>query len=181
MKSIKKRVYAVYANDGCQGYNIGLPLALYPFQSAAESSPECENLRGYANICGVNLCCFEDICYIYNKEIKPQEIIGSGGIGVPVNAFRVEYIPSGQKGGGWGNNGDKTVYVIGNDKLIEFLEGDNYRATVYKVILTRDSDEYFQLEYSSSFKVNSFILSRELAIKHALSKLTEEERKLLGV
>lgn len=181
MKSIKKQVWAVYSSDGCQGYNSGPPLALYPFKAAADASTECANLRGYANISSLNLCCFEDVCYIYNKEIKTQEVVGSGGIGVPVNGYRVEYIPSGQRGSGWGNNGEKTIYIIGEDKLIEFLKGDNYRATVYKVILTRDADEYFQLEYDRPFKVNSFVMSRELAIKNALGKLSEEEKKLLGV
>jgi len=179
MKSIKKRVFAVYQNDGCQGYNTGLPLALYPFASAAEASPECLNMRGYANISGVSLCCFEDVNYIYKKEIKNQDVLGACGIGVPVNAFKVEFIPKGHVS--IYNNRDEFKYIIGEDKLIEFIRGDNYRVTIFKVILTRDSDEYFELEYADSFKVNSFTMSRELAIKNALGKLTEEERKLLGV
>lgn len=181
MKSIKKQVWAVYQNDGCQGYSVGLPLALYPFQSAAQGSEEAQNQRGYSNIEKVNLCCFEDVCFIYEKEIQNNSILGSCGIGAPVNGYRVEYIPKGGRGSGWGNNNDKTVYIIGENHLVEFLKSDLYRATVYKTFLTRDESEYFELKYLESFKVNSFVMSRELAIKNALSKLTTEEQKLLGL
>ena len=180
MKAIQKQVFAVYANDGCQGYSIGLPLALYPFKAAAEASPECCNLGGYSNVTQVNLCCFEDACYIYKSTINNKDIIGGCGIGIPINAFKVEYIEK-VSSIRYGDNNDKTKYITNESDLIKFLNQDNYRVILYKTILTRDEDKYFELKYANTFKVNPFTLSRELAVKHALSKLSDEEKKLLGV
>jgi hypothetical protein len=42
-------------------------------------------------------------------------------------------------------------------------------------------DNYYLLSKQEPITINKFIMSHQLAVAHAKSKLTEEEQKLLGL
>jgi hypothetical protein len=173
MKAILKQVWAVYNTDG-SGYNSGPPMALYPIKAAAEASEEFVNQRGYGSVSPVKACQFEDVIYIYESEVPNQKVKGGCGIGAFVNAFKIEYTIRGERE-------DKVEYIIGDENLLKALNSKYYSVRIYPVYLTRDEDKYFILSWPNTFAIKSFTMSRELAVKHALSKLTSEEKKLLGV
>ena len=169
MKAIIKTAYGVYSTDD-RGYNQGEPLAIYPFQAAAEASEENKNLRGYSHVCRIELLQFEELTYILEKKIQKDAVIGNVRLGLPEKAYQdYQY-----------KDFDNSKFIIGNDNLYKYLE-ERKRASLSCIWLTRDESDFFILKSDKTFCIKPFVLSRELAIKNALGKLTEEERKLLGL
>lgn len=170
MKAIIKTAFAIYSADD-RGYSYGEPLAVYPFKAAAEASEENKILQGYSYIGRIELLQFEDTSYVLEKRIQKDAVIGNVRLGIPEKAYQdYQYKDS------W----DKSKFIVGNDRLIEYLEKEK-RANLSFVWLTRDESDFFVLKSDKTVTVKPFVMSRELAVRHAMDKLTEEERKLLGL
>jgi len=170
MKATIKEAYAVYSTDD-RGYNMGDPLALYPFCAAAEGSAEYKKLNGYSHIVKIELLNFEDVNYLLEKEINKNKVSGSLPIALPKQGYKHYSYHD-----GW----DKSFYFADEDSLLNYIKKEK-TANISSVILFRDIENFYLLKSEKTFIVNSFVMSRELAIQNAMNKLTEEERKLLGL
>lgn len=176
MKAIKKTAFAVYSTDD-RGYSYSDPISIYPFKAAAEASSEYKAMKGYGGVSRVELIQFEDVCYILEKEVRKEKVINSKAVklGVPQKCYSdYSYVNS---------YDETTVYIVGDDELISYLNTKKKKesASISTKVITKDEDSFFILASETAFTIKPFLLSRELAIANALDKLTEEERKLLGL
>lgn len=170
MKATIKEAYAVYSTDG-SGYNHGDPIAIYPFYAAAEGSTEYKKLNGYGHISSIKLLNFEDVNYLFDQKIDNNKVLGSFPIALPKQGYKHYSYHD-----GW----DKSFYFADEDSLLSYIKKEKV-ANISSVILFRDIENFYLLKSEKTFTVNSFVMSRELAIQNAMNKLTEEERKLLGL
>jgi hypothetical protein len=90
---------------------------------------------------------------------------------VPIKCYR-DYI--------YKDGFDETKYIIGDGALLYYLDVKK-SASISKGWITRDEDNFYVLKSDKTFTIKPFTLSRELAIQEALGKLTDEEKKLLGL
>lgn len=172
MNAIIKKAYAVYSTDS-RGYAQGEPISIYLLYAAAEASNEYKNLMGYGCITPIELLQFEDINYLLNWKIDKSKVIGKLKLGEPTKCYQ-DYI--------YEDRWDKSVYIIGDEELIKYIDGQENRSiSIYKKYIIKDSNDYYILRSDKTYNLKSFILTRDIAVKHALGKLTEEEKKLLGL
>lgn len=172
MNATIKTAYAVYSGDE-RGYSRGDPLSIYPFQAAAANSEENKRQGGYGVIHKVELLNFEDVNFLLDKKIEKKNVVGTVPIGVPTKGYR-DYI--------YNHSFEETKYLVGEKNLITYLDFDTTKsASISKVWLFTDDDNYYVLKSDKNFKIAPFIASRELAVQNALDKLTEEEKGLLGL
>ena len=170
MKAETQRIYAVHSTDGYTTSKNAL--AYYPIRAAAEGSPEAANLRGYSHICNVDVIKFDELIYVFSKEINKQSVLGNCPAYTVVACYQdSSYV----------NGFDKTRYYIGNEEVLKILnDGGNH--SLRKMFLIKDGeDNYYLLSKQEPITINKFIMSHQLAVAHAKSKLTEEEQKLLGL
>ncbi len=79
------------------------------------------------------------------------------------------------------------LYVSrGNDVMVgEINDIDKFverkPTTIKKITILSFGSEFWTIPFDKPIKLETVKMSRELAIKHALSKLTDEEKKLLGL
>jgi hypothetical protein len=164
MKSQIVEYYGVYNTDD-RGYNIGPPVSIWPIKAAAVAK-DC-----YQNVYAVNILKIEDCNYIVKKEIHKDSLLGKVKSFIPTPGY-YEHI--------YENGFDKSKYYYG-DKLILEVLSDQKSHSLRKIYLISDGEKTYELEFPDEVKVEKLIMSRELAINHALSKLTDEEKGLLGL
>jgi hypothetical protein len=164
MKSQIVEYYGVYNTDD-RGYNVGRPVSIWPIKAAAVAK-DC-----YQNVYAVNILKIEDCNYIVEKEINKDSVFGKIKSFIPTPAY-YDYI--------YENGFDKSKYYYG-DKLILELFSDGKYHNVKKVYLISDGEKIYLLTFPDEVTVEKLIMSRELAINHALGKLTDEEKGLLGL
>ncbi len=169
MKAEKQQVWGVYPSDG---YTSGNCIAYYPLKAAAEASPENAAQRGYSGIYAVDIIKFDDLVYVFDKEVSKDKVLGHVPTYTPTPCY-CEYVYS-------NGYGDKSMYYVGEDELLKTLDDGNQHQ-IRKGYLLYDGSTYFLLKEEEPIKINSFLMSREIATQHALSKLTEEEKGLLGL
>jgi hypothetical protein len=170
MKAIKKEAFAVYRGDG-QGYPVGEPLSVYPFLAACEFSKAYTEQKGYGVISKISLIQFEDVSYASSSEHSNKVIVGSMPEATPVFVYK-DYV--------YENSHNLSKYIYGDDELIKLLD-DQKSHEIVKQLAIRDEANLYILESASPITVKSFTLSREMAVKNALGKLSNEEKSLLGL
>lgn len=164
MKAERKTVYGVYTTDG---YTSGPYIAYYPISAAAHGSPELIAQRGYAGVGAVEVVQFEDLCYVMQREFDKSKIIGYTLLYTPTECYEETL-----------NHGKR--YYVGDEEIIKTLN-DGGSHNIRKVWVIRDEQSYFVLKQKEPIQINKFAMSRELAVAHALQKLTDEEKGLLGL
>ena len=170
MKAIKKEAFAVYMGDG-QGYPRGEPLSVYPFLAACEFSESYTEQKGYGIISKINLIQFEDVSYAFSSEYSDKFIAGSMPEAIPVFIYK-DYV--------YENSYNLSRYFYGDDKLIKLLD-DKKSHQIVKELAIRDETNLYILKSANPITIKSFTLSREMAVKNALGKLSNEEKSLLGL
>ena len=78
------------------------------------------------------------------------------------------------------NSWDKSLYHSDEKAILELLH-DGKTHNIRSIIMFYDGEKYFLLKSDIPVTVEKVTMSRELAINHALSKLTDEEKGLLGL
>ena len=171
MKAETQTVYGVYSTDGYTTSKNAL--AYYPIHAAAAGSPEAKQLRGYSHIGREEIIKFDELIYIFEQRISKQKIVGDTFPAYsPVDCYQ-DY--------SYENGCDKTIYYVGLACLGKALD-DGRPANIRKKAIIADGEgNYFLLKQKEPITVNKFLMSHELAVAHAKSKLTEEEKKLLGL
>lgn len=164
MKSQIVECYGVYNTDD-RGYNSGPPVSIWPIKAAANAK-NC-----YQNVYAVNILKIEDCNYIVKKEIHKDNLLGKIKSFIPTPGY-YEHI--------YENGRDQSKYYYGDKLILELLSDGKYH-NLKKIYLISDGEKTYELEFPDEVKVEKLIMSRELAIDHALSKLTEEEKGLLGL
>lgn len=168
MKAEIQQVWGVYPSDG---YTIGSCIAYYPLKAAAEASPENVAQRGYSSIHAVNIIKFDDLVYVFDKQVGRGKVLGHVPTYTPTPCYH-DYV--------YNNGFDGSMYYVGDEELLKTLN-DGKMHQIRKGYLLYDGSTYFLLKETEPIKLNSFLMSREIATQHALSKLTEEEKGLLGL
>ena len=170
MKAETQRIYAVHSTDGYTTSKYAL--AYYPIRAAAEGSPEAAKLGGYSYIQNIEVVKFDELVYIFSKEINKATIHGNCPAYTVVDCYQdYSYV----------NGFDKTRYYIGDEKVLEILN-DGTSHSLKKMFLIKDgADNFYLLTKKEPITINKFIMSHQIAVAHALSKLTDEEKKILGL
>ena len=171
-----REAYAVYNGDD-RGYARGEPLAIYPFQAAAVHSTAHRSQSGYGVIQKVNIVSFEDLNYVYEKYYSEREsLVGNIRLGVVEKAFEITEESRAVYGG-------RILKYIVDDSLFLKIAKDRQGSFLIRsnIPVISDGGRLYVLSHESSFKINPFTLSREMAVQNALDKLTDEEKSLLGL
>jgi len=170
MKAEKQTIYAVHSTDGYTASKDAL--AYYPIRAAAAGSPEAANLRGYSYISNIEVIKFDELIYVFSKEVSKKSVLGNCPAYTVVDCYQdYSYV----------NGFDKTQYYIGDEELLKILN-DGANHSLRKMFLIKDGeDNFYLLSKKEPITINKFIMSHQLAVAHAKSKLTEEEQKLLGL
>lgn len=165
MKSHIVECFGVYNSDG-QGYNSGPPISIWPIKAAAEAG----GTGGYyQNVYAVKILKIEDLNYIVEKEIS--NITGKIPAYIPSVIF-IDHV--------YENGFDSSKYYFSEADLLNLFKDGKYH-NIKQLNCIFDGEKHFILTYPTPFKIEKIVLSRELAVKHALSKLTQEEKDLLGL
>ena len=170
MKAEKQQVYAVHSSDGYTSSRDAL--AYYPIRAAAAGSPEAEKLGGYIHIANTEVIKFDELIYVFSKEIRKDKVLGSFPAYTVTDCYQ-DY--------SYSNGIDSTKYYIGEKGVIDLFEDRNSH-TLQKMFIIKDGeDNFYILSRKEPITINKFIMSHALAVAHAKSKLTDEEQKLLGL
>lgn len=148
-------------------------LAYFPIAAAAGAflKEKHPNLGYYSTVQTAKAIRLADTIYLLDKEISERSVISIIKTFEPVNGYQKYQYDDGF---------DKSVYFTELDRLDKILE-DGHLKSIKSVILFRDDSKFYLLSKKEPIKLESFIMSRELATAYALSKLSEEEQKLLGL
>lgn len=166
MKSQIVEYYGLYNGDD-RGYNIGPPISIWPIKAAAESKRQ----NYYQNVYLVKILKIEDSNYIFKKVVDKKSFSG---------AMKTFSVVSGYYEHIYENGRDNSRYYCGNKYILELLKDGKYH-NLRRVFLISDGENIYEIEFPDEVKIEKLVPSRELAISHALSKLTEEEKGLLGL
>lgn len=170
MKAEKQKIYAVHSTDGYTASKNAL--AYYPIRAAAEGSPEAANLRGYQYIQNIEVVKFDELIYIFSKEINKKAIQGNFPAYTVVSCYQDYFYQNGI---------DNTKYYVGDEEVLKIL-GDGASHSLRQMFIIKDGeDNHYLLSKKEPITINKFIMSHQIAVAHALSKLTDEEKKLLGL
>ncbi len=163
-------IYGVYSTDD-RGYIHGKALAYYPIKAAAEAF---KGDRYNFNVYQAESLRFEDTLYLLEKELsKTAKIVGK------IPAFVPAVIYQNYKTNSY-HADISDYYCDGADFLAELKVNENL--TLYKKVMICDTEgNFYLLRQIEPITVEKLAMSRELAVAHALSKLTDEEKKLLGI
>lgn len=170
MKPQKIKIFGLFATDG-SGYNTKA-VGYWPIAAAAEAA---KGNNYYLNVSSVDAIRLDDVIYLLEKEVSKESIVESFPSLTPILGYEnYDYqdhrFPQ-----------DQTQYCASLEKADEWLI-DGKHHSIKKVWLFSDTEGgYYILKSEKSIKLEPFTMSRDLAVKHALSKLTEEEKKLLGI
>ena len=172
MKIEKFEAFASYPTDG-EGYKHGAAFAYFPFKAAAEADLEARNLRGYGCTRSVNCIRLEDTIYVLSGSEQPiEKLVGKCSKYVPLEFYEDYcYINTYE---------DETKYYFSDDLALKLLRDKN-RHSLKKILGLTDDKYLYILESDVPITIAKFAMSRELAVAHARSKLTEEEKGLLGL
>ncbi len=158
-----------FATDD-RGYPRGASLGWYPIEAAATSKL---GKGGYETVSRVVTIAFHDEIYILKKELGRATVMGQKMASFNVTMTYKDYV--------YENGFDKSQYYVGDNSVLTLL-GDGRIHNLSMTYLIRDDDNnFYELQSPDPIKIEKFLKSREIAIVHALSKLTKEEQKLLGL
>lgn len=148
-------------------------LAYFPIAAAANAflKEKHSDLGYYSTVQTAKAIRLADTIYLFEKEIPERSVISTIKTFEPVNGYQKYEYTDGL---------DKSVYFTGLDRLGEILK-DGYLKSIKSVVLFRDDSKFYLLSKKEPIKLENFFMSREIATAHALSKLSEEEQKLLGL
>mgnify|MGYP001571600541 FL=1 len=76
---------------------------------------------------------------------------------------------------------DISDYYCDGFDLLTKLKLHEHRAIYKKIMICDTEGNFYLLKQTGPITVEKLVMSRELAVSHALSKLTDEEKKLLGI
>ncbi len=169
MKSHITKAFGVYNTDG-RGYNTTL-IKIFPIEAAAEAFRAKD---GYKNVSGVKVLCVEDDKYILERELSAKSFSDIKNLKalVPTHVFK-NYI--------YKDGFDSSKYICNEAKVGEYVRKEKSVNLVCIVVIRDLDDKIFELVDENKVEIEKIVMSRELAINHALSKLTDEEKKLLGL
>lgn len=167
MKSFITEAFAVYDTDD-RGYSQGKPLSYWPIRAAAEAS----KTDHYKTVYPVKILNLNEEKYHlkYEKDIS-KSLVDKIKSFVPTQIFQ-NYI--------YENGFDGSVYFSNLTRFID-KQPMNKQFNFLKVSVISDGEKVFLLEYPEQITIQKLTMSRELAVNHALSKLTDEEKTLLGL
>lgn len=174
MKAEKLKVWGVCPSDG-SGYGLGINkvISWYPIKAAAEGSPEYKELKGYGYASEHKAIRFDELVYIFDKEISRTHIHGTLPPAYTVGDVYVDCI--------YVNGFDGSQYYVGDKEVLVLMKDGKSRHLSKKYLLRDGEDNCFILLKKEPIEIKKFIMSRELAVAHALSKLTDEEKSILGL
>jgi len=161
-------IYAACDTDD-RGYALN-HLAYFPIQAAANAYLSTQNLGGYCTVQTLKAIRLADVMYLFEKEVAEKALKNSIQSYTPVECYR-DYSYSSL---------DNSAYYFGIENL-KLLLDDGKDHHLSKVLLLKDSKKVYLLRKKEPIELTKFLESREMATAHALSKLTEEEKKLLGL
>lgn len=171
MKTAQLKVYAACDTDD-RGYARN-QLAFFPIAAAASAYLAKEGpSHGYSTVSCLNGIRIADDIFLVDKEISKEKLQSTLPTFQAIDGYE-DFV--------YENGWDNSKYYTNWSQIQELLNKPNKRVSLRKVILFRTEEEIFLLQKAEPIKMQPFIMSREIATAHALSKLTEEERKLLGL
>lgn len=171
MKIEKLEIFGSFTTDG-DGYKTGSAFGYFPFSAAAQADLAKRNLGGYGIVRKLDCIRLEDVIYILSESERDiSKLIGKCSKFTTFELYE-DY--------DYSYNNDKTKYYFGDVALLSLLK-DNQRHNIKKLIGLCDDKYLYILESAEPIEMTKFAKSRELAIAHALSKLTKEEKGLLGL
>ena len=172
MKIEKFEAFASYETDD-NGCKYGSAFAYFPFKAAAEADLSARNLRGYGSTRRVNCIRLEDTIYVLSEDEKPIKLlVGKCSKYVPLEFYEDYCYVNTYR--------DDTKYYFSDDLVLKLLK-DKKRHSLKKILGLTDDKYLYILESDVPITIAKFAMSRELAVAHARSKLTEEEKGLLGL
>ena len=167
MKPTIKQAFALYDGDD-QGYPHGLPLQVCTLSAALKPSP-------YQLIRPITLIDFEGEIYSLKNNINKNNFIGKVPSFTPLTVYHDYTYAS-----AFSSVATVDKYIT-RDELLSYID-KNEKAQLTKVtIIADDEGGVYELNFPNTLTVTPFKLTRELAYQNALSKLTDEEKKLLGL
>ncbi len=170
MKIEKIEAWGSYSTDG-EGYAEDA-FAYFSFSAAAEADLAKRNLGGYGVVRHVNCIRLEDTIYLLEGSEKSiEKITGKFPKFTPIDLYQ-DYL--------YQNSWDKTTYYSTEKDLLSLLS-DNKHHQIKKIVGLCDDKYLYILSQKEPIEITKFAKSRELAVAHALSKLTKEEKGLLGL
>jgi hypothetical protein len=172
MKIERITLFAACATDD-KGYAKN-HLAYFPISAAAAAylANEHPNLGYYSAVSKLTGLRIGDDIFLMEKELNKNSAKCVIPLLKPTFAYE-DYV--------YENGWDKSTYYTTWDDISAVLQEPGKRMSIRQVILFRTDEEIFLLSKMEPVKMESFTMSRELGVAHALSKLTPEEKKLLGL
>lgn len=172
MKTERITLFAASATDD-KGYPKNY-LAYFPIHAAAAAylASEHPNLGYYAAVSKLTGLRVGDDIFLMEKDISKDKVKCIIPLFQPTIAYE-DYM--------YENGFDRSTYYTTWVDLARELMTPGKRMAIRQVILFRTDEECFLLSKMEPVKMESFTMSRELGVAHALSKLTPEEKKLLGL
>jgi len=166
MKPTLKKAYGLFNTDD-RGYAQDKALKIVAIAAAL-------NPGAYQTVNTLKLLQFEEVAYSMGEEIRDvKKIIGQFPAFVPTQAFYLHR---------YENGFDKSEFVVGEEKLIEYIKTHEYTPSIKRIAIIKDDEGgAWTLLNSENVVIEPFAMTREIAVANALNKLTEEEKKLLGL
>lgn len=167
MKPTIKQAFALYDGDD-QGYSHGLPLQICTLSAALKTYP-------YQLIRPITLIDFDGDIYSLKNNINKNNFIGKIPSFTPLTVYH-DYIYASA------SFSSATVdKYITRDELISYID-KNEKVQLTKVtIIADDEGGVYELDFPNTLTLTPFKITRELAYQNAMSKLTDEEKKILGL
>jgi hypothetical protein len=169
MIATELEVFATYQGDG-RGFPQGDPLGCYPFAAAANASEEIIRQRGYGVVRGGKAAQFFDDIYLFKDKFPIDRLVGYMAMGAPHQIV---------KNYDYSDGFDRSKFVL-KEGIVAYLE-EVEKGSLSLVWAICDEKNLYVLSHEKPIEMTKFTKSREMAIAHALDKLTKEEQKLLGL
>jgi hypothetical protein len=166
MKPTKKKAYALYDTDD-QGYPRGLPIQVTTLAAALKPST-------YQCTREITLLDFDGDMYAVKQDIHKNKFVGKIPSFVPTIVYH-DYSYS-----GFSTQAAVNMYVTPNSLLTHIAQKKDVHLTE-TIVIADDEDGFYELSYADKLTLTPFKLTRELAYQNAMNKLTDEEKKLLGL
>jgi hypothetical protein len=171
MKPTIKKYFGLYNTDD-RGYVVDDdPIDIAPFAGALKSKEKCGE---YTVVHPIQILQFEDVNYeMEDSPFDETSVIGKFKPFVPIDAFFIYIYKDGF---------DKSFYIVGETELIKYINSVNSVSNIRKSVLIKDNEgNVYKLKNKNTVVIKPFTMSREMAITNALEKLTDEDKKLLGL
>lgn len=175
MKLDTKTAFAAYIDYGSGRKRVG---GFYPIASAAIAAFKKSGERNYYMTISKSTLLNIDGQYF---EVKGEPISRKDQVKSEkfpeLQIFSVTYRTERQNSWGYTNN----YYFMDERETLEYIFASEEEVRLRGALVIKDEENFYILESSDPVTLEKVIVSRDLAIAEALSKLTKEEKDLLGL